>query len=149
LKELPELQKPLFRVTREPVSETIVFFADLREIKLKRRNTVKPSKNNDVLGTTNRGNPAESGLCTLCRADCAGKCETWLSSLIGRQALYLGYTELSAFDQVRHDFKTSVDYLRSLGFKGVTLKTGAYGMEALAMAIKLAEKKRVYGREQY
>jgi len=46
------------------------------------------NKNNDVLGTVNRGNPAESGLCTLCRADCAGKCETWMSSLKGRQMLY-------------------------------------------------------------
>ena len=45
-------------------------------------------KNNDVLGTANRGNPAESGLCTLCRADCAGKCETWKSSLVGRKLLY-------------------------------------------------------------
>jgi glutamate synthase domain-containing protein 2 len=45
-------------------------------------------KSNDVLGTTNRGNPAESGLCTLCRADCKGKCETWLSSLVGRKLLY-------------------------------------------------------------
>jgi hypothetical protein len=46
------------------------------------------SKKNDVLGTTNRGNPAESSLCTLCRADCEGKCETWLSSLVGRKLLY-------------------------------------------------------------
>ncbi len=46
------------------------------------------SKSNDVLGTTNRGNPAESGLCTLCRADCKGKCETWLSSMVGRKLLY-------------------------------------------------------------
>lgn len=46
------------------------------------------AKANDVLGTTNRGNPAESGLCTLCRADCAGKCETWLSCLKGREVLY-------------------------------------------------------------
>ena len=46
------------------------------------------SKNNDALGTTNRGNPAESSLCTLCRADCQGKCETWLSSLVGRKLLY-------------------------------------------------------------
>jgi len=46
------------------------------------------AKNNDVLGTANRGNPAESGLCTLCRADCRGKCETWLSSLVGRKLLY-------------------------------------------------------------
>ena len=45
-------------------------------------------KMNDVLGTANRGNPAESGLCTLCRADCAGKCETWKSSLLGRKLLY-------------------------------------------------------------
>ncbi len=45
-------------------------------------------KSNDVLGTTNRGNPAESGLCTLCRADCQGRCETWLSSLVGRKLLY-------------------------------------------------------------
>lgn len=46
------------------------------------------SKNNDVLGTTNRGNPTESSLCTLCRADCQGKCETWTSSLVGRKLLY-------------------------------------------------------------
>lgn len=46
------------------------------------------AKNNDVLGTTNRGNPAESSLCTLCRADCQGRCETWLSSLVGRKLLY-------------------------------------------------------------
>ena len=45
-------------------------------------------KQNDALGTANRGNPCESGLCTLCRADCKGKCETWLSSLMGRKLLY-------------------------------------------------------------
>lgn len=45
-------------------------------------------KQNDVLGTVNRGNPAESGLCTLCRADCTGRCETFLSSLKGRKMLY-------------------------------------------------------------
>jgi glutamate synthase domain-containing protein 2 len=45
-------------------------------------------KTNDALGTANRGTPAESGLCTLCRADCAGKCETWLSCLRGRDLLY-------------------------------------------------------------
>ena len=45
-------------------------------------------KRNDVLGTVNRGNVAESGLCTLCRADCEGKCETWMSSLVGRKLLY-------------------------------------------------------------
>ncbi len=46
------------------------------------------TKQNDALGTTNRGNPCESGLCTLCTADCKGKCETWLSSLVGRKLLY-------------------------------------------------------------
>ncbi|HAG11630.1 MAG TPA: FMN-binding glutamate synthase family protein [Desulfotomaculum sp.] len=45
-------------------------------------------KNNDVLNTVNRGNAAESGLCTLCRADCRGKCETWMSSMKGRKLLY-------------------------------------------------------------
>lgn len=45
-------------------------------------------KINDALGTVNRGNPCESGLCTLCRADCKGKCETWLSCLQGRKTLY-------------------------------------------------------------
>ncbi|MDR3362043.1 MAG: FMN-binding glutamate synthase family protein [Desulfovibrio sp.] len=46
------------------------------------------SKSNDALGTVNRGNPTEAGLCTLCRADCTGKCETWLSCLRGRDVIY-------------------------------------------------------------
>ena len=46
------------------------------------------SKTNDVLGSVNRGDPCESGLCTLCRADCKGKCETWLASMKGRKMLY-------------------------------------------------------------
>lgn len=45
-------------------------------------------KTNDALGTVNRGVPCESGLCTLCRSDCKGKCETWLSCLLGRKLLY-------------------------------------------------------------
>ncbi|KJS87331.1 MAG: glutamate synthase [Peptococcaceae bacterium BICA1-8] len=45
-------------------------------------------KSNDVIGSVNRGNPAESGLCTLCRADCQGKCESFLSSMSGRKILY-------------------------------------------------------------
>lgn len=32
-------------------------------------------KQNDALGTINRGNPAESGLCTLCRTDCRDRCQ--------------------------------------------------------------------------
>ncbi|WP_321492885.1 glutamate synthase-related protein [uncultured Desulfobacter sp.] len=46
------------------------------------------SKGNDALGTKNRGDSCESSLCTLCRADCVGKCETWLSSMVGRKLLY-------------------------------------------------------------
>ncbi|HOJ50760.1 MAG TPA: glutamate synthase-related protein [Spirochaetota bacterium] len=45
-------------------------------------------KTNDAIGTANRGNPCESGLCTLCRADCQGKCETFMSSMKGRKILY-------------------------------------------------------------
>ena len=48
----------------------------------------KRNKNNDVIGSTNRGTVCNSGLCSLCRADCAGKCETWLSSMQGRAMLY-------------------------------------------------------------
>ncbi len=46
------------------------------------------TKNNDALGTINRGVPCESGLCTLCRADCKGKCEVWSACLEGRKLLY-------------------------------------------------------------
>ncbi len=45
-------------------------------------------KTNDALGTSNRGNPCESGLCTLCDSACKGKCETWMTSLRGREMLY-------------------------------------------------------------
>lgn len=45
-------------------------------------------KRNDALGTVNRGVPCESGLCTLCEAACSGRCETWLSSLRGREVIY-------------------------------------------------------------
>lgn len=46
------------------------------------------TKTNDAIGTANRGNPTESGLCTLCRSDCQGKCETWMSCIKGRKLLY-------------------------------------------------------------
>lgn len=46
------------------------------------------SKRNDALGTVNRGDPCESGLCTLCDSACKGKCETWLASLRGRELIY-------------------------------------------------------------
>jgi len=50
----------------------------------------------------------------------------------------LGYTDLSNYDEVRADFMKSIDYLRGLGYKRISLKTGSYGMEALAASIKLA-----------
>jgi hypothetical protein len=50
----------------------------------------------------------------------------------------LGYTDLSSADQVEESFMTAVEYLRKIGYKRISLKTGSYGMEALAMAIKYA-----------
>jgi hypothetical protein len=50
----------------------------------------------------------------------------------------LGYTNKANIEQVAEDFKTSVDYLRGLGFSRITLKTGSYGIETLALAMKLS-----------
>lgn len=81
-------------------------------------------KNNDVLGTVNRGNAAESGLCTLCRADCHGKCETFLSSLKGRKLLYpRDFGEVTA--GARNTYHTGVSY-NSLRIQGYNY--GAHGL---------------------
>ncbi len=48
----------------------------------------------------------------------------------------LGATNKHSSNAVREDFMNSIAYLRKLGFKRITLKTGAYGMENLAMAIR-------------
>jgi len=50
----------------------------------------------------------------------------------------LGYTDMSSYENVREAFMQSVEYLRKIGYKRISLKTGSYGMEALAMAIKFA-----------
>jgi glutamate synthase domain-containing protein 2 len=50
----------------------------------------------------------------------------------------LGATNLASVGQVQEDFMSAVVYLRSLGFKRISLKTGSYGMEELAMAIKFS-----------
>ena len=50
----------------------------------------------------------------------------------------LGATDLKTTEQVRESFMKEVSRLRRLGFKRISLKTGAYGMEALAMAIRFA-----------
>ncbi len=48
----------------------------------------------------------------------------------------LGATELSSPAEVQDNFMKSVEGLRGLGYKRVSLKTGAYGMEGLAMALR-------------
>ncbi len=50
----------------------------------------------------------------------------------------LGSTDQHSVEEVRKGFMESVAYLRKLGFKRITLKTGAYGMENLAMAIRFS-----------
>ncbi|HCD09430.1 MAG TPA: FMN-binding glutamate synthase family protein [Thermoanaerobacter sp.] len=82
------------------------------------------SKSNDVLRTVNRGNPAESGLCTLCMADCQGKCETWLSSLLGRKMLYpRDFGMVTAGSSNTTSIGVSYNSLRIMGYN-----YGAYGL---------------------
>jgi glutamate synthase domain-containing protein 2 len=50
----------------------------------------------------------------------------------------LGYTDLNSPEAVEEAFHDNVAHLRKLGFPRISLKTGSYGMEALAMAIKFA-----------
>ena len=48
----------------------------------------------------------------------------------------LGATDLDKPSQVKKAFMNGVSYLRKIGFKRISLKTGAYGNEELAMAIR-------------
>ena len=81
-------------------------------------------KTNDALGTVNRGNPCESGLCSLCRVDCMGKCETWLSSLKGRKLLYpRDYSFTTAGSGNTTHIGVSYNSLRINGYN-----YGAYGL---------------------
>ncbi|MDR0916006.1 MAG: FMN-binding glutamate synthase family protein [Oscillospiraceae bacterium] len=83
-------------------------------------------KNNDVLNTVNRGNPAESGLCTLCRADCKGKCETWMSTLKGRKMLYpRDFGTVTAGSSNTNHIGVSYNNLRIQGYN-----YGAHGIES-------------------
>jgi hypothetical protein len=52
----------------------------------------------------------------------------------------LGYTDKTSPSQVKEDFMKEVEYLRKIGYKRISLKTGSYGMEALSMAIKYASE---------
>ena len=55
----------------------------------------------------------------------------------------LGYTGLSSVAEVRASFMDAVQYLRRIGYKRISLKTGSYGMEALAMSIKFASEAKL------
>jgi hypothetical protein len=50
----------------------------------------------------------------------------------------LGATHLTSGQQVRDEFMSAVGHLREIGHKRITLKTGSYGMEALALAVRCA-----------
>jgi len=50
----------------------------------------------------------------------------------------LGYTDLQSAEEVAESFAKAVKHLRGLGYKRITLKTGSYGMEALAMSLRYA-----------
>lgn len=82
------------------------------------------AKTKDVLGTVNRGDVAESGLCTLCRADCTGKCETYLSGMLGREMLYprdFGMVTAGSSQQVSSE----------LSYKGLRINGYLYGSSGL------------------
>lgn len=55
----------------------------------------------------------------------------------------LGYTSLKSADAVKENFMKAVSYLRKIGYKRISLKTGSYGMEALAMSIKYATEAKL------
>lgn len=82
------------------------------------------AKQNDAIGTVNRGNPCESGLCTLCMSDCKGRCETWLSSLVGRKLLYP-----RAFGNSTSGSANIVQ--EGVGYHGLRIQGYAYGSTGL------------------
>jgi glutamate synthase domain-containing protein 2 len=55
----------------------------------------------------------------------------------------LGYTNRNSAEEIKADFFDAVEGLRKLGYKRITLKTGSYGMEALAMSIKFATEAKL------
>lgn len=74
------------------------------------------AKNNEKIGAVNRGTPCESGLCSFCRTDCQGRCETWLSSLLGRRTLTpQGYGNASIGSEHTHTTGISYTALRIRG----------------------------------
>ncbi|TFG61133.1 MAG: FMN-binding glutamate synthase family protein [Spirochaetales bacterium] len=98
---------------------------------------VEWQKNNDALGSVNRGNAAESGLCTLCRADCKGRCETWLSSMYGREMLYpRDYGLVTAGSKNTTHIGVNYDSLRIQGYN--------YGVHGLPPGLKPIEDDCVF-----
>jgi len=94
-------------------------------------------KRDDVINASNRGNPAESGLCTLCLSDCKGKCETWLSSLRGRKMLYpRRFGDCTAGARNSTPSGTSYDSLRIQGF--------AHGAEGLPEGVSSDPDEALY-----
>ncbi len=57
----------------------------------------------------------------------------------------LGGTSSGGFEEKLSEFKERVSYLRSLGFKRISLKTGAYGNRDLALALKAATENDLAG----
>ncbi len=108
-------------------------------------------KNNDVLGTVNRGNACESGLCTLCRADCQGKCETWLGSMQGRDTLYprdfgkvtAGSDNLSAVGVSYNAIKIQGDLYGAKGANPKVAKAGDTLFTDVSLETKIGYKKQI------
>ncbi len=82
-------------------------------------------KKNDALGTVNRGDACESGLCTLCVTECKGKCETWLSALSGREVIYPRHYGESTSGS------NNVTAL-GVGYHGLRIQGYAYGSKGLS-----------------
>ncbi len=94
-------------------------------------------KQNDALGTTNRGNPCESGLCTLCSSDCKGKCETWLASLVGRKLLYpRNFGEITAGS-------ANID-AEGIGYHALRIQGYAYGAHGLRGRLSPSPDDRIF-----
>ncbi len=108
-------------------------------------------KNNDVLGTTNRGTPCESGLCTLCKADCQGKCETWLGSMKGREILYprdfgqvtAGSDNLSPVGISYNSLKIQGDLYGTKGADPKLAKSGDTLFTDVSLEAKIGHKKNI------
>ncbi|WP_295439094.1 glutamate synthase-related protein [uncultured Thiodictyon sp.] len=94
-------------------------------------------KQNDALGTTNRGNPCESGLCTLCSSECKGKCETWLSSLLGRKLLYpRNFGETTA--------GSANGGAEGVGYHSLRIQGYAYGAKGLTERLSTSADDRIF-----